>query len=177
MFIHKGIKSELNFHPVVKKALTRCIDEMFKIYNVDEIKCRIILSNDSNPNCTFLSDAVGITLAEDQDSSDFDSIALGATCDFNNLAQVIFQFSHELTHAIQHKQKRGLRIEFNLAEMKQKEFPPHHINETEAVANSIYFIENVFKYTWFNSRYIQRPDYYDYETAFDWVDSGNFIRQ
>jgi len=78
-----------------------------------------------------------------------------------------YQFSHELIHHIQELQSRDNGGE---------KYPPKHINETEAVANSIWIIEKVLKYDNYNSRTRKHPEYYDYDEAERLVDTNEICK-
>lgn len=78
-----------------------------------------------------------------------------------------YQFSHELIHHIQELQSRGNRGE---------KYPPKHINETEAVANSIWIIEKVLKFDNYNARKRDLQEYYDYDEAERLVDSNEISK-
>jgi len=157
MFEHKGIKSELKFCQITKEHMIKTIDYLFERYKISNINCEILLSNNDRPYQLF------------------DKIYLKPTnCDLSDHKQLIFQFSHELTHSIQDYQQRGLQIKIKSVDgvLKQENFPAHSIQETEAVANSIDVIENLLKYEGYNARQRDYPEDYDYDEAFRLVDSG-----
>lgn len=84
-----------------------------------------------------------------------------------------FQFSHELTHHIQEIQKRGLPIHIDTRTMQQLPFPDKSFQETEATANSIWVMEQVFpEYSDYNARIREDEKYYDYDEAFRLVDTA-----
>ena len=59
--------------------------------------------------------------------------------------------------------------------MEQIPFPPHSIQETEAVANSVDVCEKLLNYKNYNARVRDDPKYYDYDEAFRLVDSGELL--
>jgi len=157
MFSYKGIESNLNICKNNQEDFQIIIDFLFQKYNIDKFdNWKIVIDNINRPSCNPITKKI-ILNPGDKNLLDYQKLD--------------YQFSHELTHAIQYYQKRGLNIEIDAITFKQKPFPNHSYQETEAIANSIWIIERVLKYN-YDSRIQEDPDYYDYLEAFMLVDQN-----
>ena len=158
MFEYKGIKSDLAFNQITVEHFMKIIDYLLEEYGIDKLEGKILLSKNDRP------------------SQLFDIIFLAPTkINLIDHYQLSFQFSHELSHLIQDHQKRGLPIQIRQlanGSFQQVSFPPHSIQETEAVANSVDVCEKLLNYKNYNVRGRDNPEYYDYDKAFGLVDSG-----
>ncbi|MCL2285592.1 MAG: hypothetical protein FWC32_04420 [Firmicutes bacterium] len=158
MFSYRGITSKLNFITETRQNFPIIIDFLFCKYGVDQLKCQIVLTQ-GNPEYLF------------------DTIKLSSiNGDLKFYQQLAFQFAHELTHAIQQHQKRDLPIEIiktTNGNYEQTPYPNHSPQETEAVANSVWIIERVLRYSNYNARKRENPTYYDYDKAFALVDDSD----
>ena len=159
MFTCKGVRSELELTKENRRDFFKIVNFLFTKYGIDTLHCQIVLNNKQKPEYNILTKEIKLSPTD------------------NNLRyyeQLDFQFAHELTHAIQYYQKRGLKIKVRFINggFEQEPYPNHSFQETEAVANSIWIMEKVLKYTSYNARIKDNPDYYDYETAFSLVNNG-----
>ena len=157
VFLYRGITSELDFITKTMLDFPIIIDFLFDKYGMNELTCKLVLTTQGSPEYFFGT----IKLKEES----------GQLVYYQKLD---FQFAHELTHAIQDHQKRGLPIQCRQTtggKFEQMPFPNHSPQETEAVANSVWIIEKVLCYDNYNARDRDYPEYYDYEKAFSLVDS------
>jgi predicted SprT family Zn-dependent metalloprotease len=145
MFSYKGFNSDLgfieqskhNFKAIIDFFLNEYnlsnIDFLFSQYNPRKKEWTIILNDGDRPECDPFKKEIKLSPTDK---------------DLRYYMQLDFQFSHELTHAIQYHQKRGLEIQIEVVNgtYAQKKIPNRSFQETEAVANSAWIIERVFKY-------------------------------
>ena len=138
MIIYKGLKQIIDFKVI--------IDFLFEKYNVNEINCDVVI-DDIGP--MFLANTIHLKIGSDA-------------------YQLSYQFAHELTHAIQYYQNRGINI---------GKYTHFHVNETEAVANALWIMGKTFGLNWYLEKIKNGACYdnnydYDYATAFNWVETN-----
>jgi len=136
MIIYKGIKQIMDFRII--------IDFLFEKYNINELDCDVVI-DDKGP--MFLYNTIHLKVGSD-------------------VCQLNYQFTHELTHAIQFYQNRGIN---------EGTYPAFHDNETEAVANALWVMGKVFGSNCYLEKVkLETTDdaYYDYTKAFKWIETN-----
>jgi hypothetical protein len=172
---YKGIKSELSFwgekvekikgfrNPTKdwflnQKEFRIIIDFLLNKYSLKTFDCEILLTLDRDQPY-YLDKKIYLVNKNKEDGSVDEELEFHQMYDY--------QFSHELIHHIQELQSRGSGGE---------KYPPKHMNETEAVANSIWIIEKVLNFHDYNARARFCPEYYDYDEAERLVDSNEISK-
>jgi len=172
-FNYKGIKSELLFWgesdeirkgyrprkvwTLNQKEFRIIIDFFLQKYNLETFDCEILLTIDREQPY-YLDKKIYLHPIIEDGAIDKK---------LRRHQKYDYQFSHELIHHIQELQSRDNGGE---------KYPPKHINETEAVANCIWVIENVLKFVDYDARIRFHPEYFDYNEAERLVDSNEISK-